>query len=210
MKLSAEHADALGELINIGVGKAAAALNEMVGAHVSLQVPSIRLVTPQQLSQEIEEDSGRRLATVQLGFSGLVSGTAQLIFPSDSASKLVAALTGEEPGTPDLDSERASTLTEVGNIVINGVMGSIANIIEQHLTYNLPAYVEDTAERLVKAACADSEATVLLAQTHFLLAKSGFAIEQELIEGEITLLFEVGAFDALLARIEAVDSKVAE
>ena len=55
MNVSAEEIDALRELINIGVGRAAGALNDMVGAHVELRVPSVRLVSTADIKEVITE-----------------------------------------------------------------------------------------------------------------------------------------------------------
>jgi len=194
MKLTVEQIDALKELINIGVGKAASVLSEMVRCHIRLQVPFIKILLPAELKSEMEELGRYRVAAVRLGFKGPFSGSAALVFPPDSASKLVAVLTGEESGTHDLDSVRVGTLSEVGNIVINGVMGSISNVLKQSINYSLPNYIEDNIDNLLTLGKHDPNATVLLARTRF-------TIEQLYIEGDIILIFEVGSFDSLLAAI---------
>ena len=201
MNVSAEEIDALRELINIGVGRAAGALNDMVGAHVELRVPSVRLVSPAEIKEASTWVNEQELATVRLGFSGEIQGTTELVFPADSASKLVALLTGEELGTPDLDSLRAAALTEVGNILLNAVMGSITNVLQRHIRYELPTYSEETPEALIEAVRSQAEAAVLLAQTHFLVRQSHSSAEQDKIEGEVTLLFGMGSFEVLLERI---------
>ena len=192
ISLTPEQIDALQELVNIGVGRAASVLNEMVEARIILQIPFIQVLSPLNLKQELEgrfdEDY---LAAVRLDFTGAFSGAAELVFPTDSASTLVALLTGEEPGTPDLDALRIGTLSEVGNIVINSVMGSISNVLKQHMDYEVPVYVEDTIENLLTA---DSNVAILLAQARF-------TIEQLQVIGDIILLFELNSFDALLRAI---------
>ena len=208
MNVSAEEIDALRELINIGVGRAAGALNDMVGAHVELRVPSVRLVSTADIGEIIRSIEEKTLAAVRLGFSGEIEGTAELVFPADSASKLVALLTGEELGAPDLDSLRAGTLTEVGNILLNGVMGSITNVLEQRISYQLPTYSEETPEDLFRAVRSQADGAVLLAKTQFLVAQSHFSLEQEKIEGEVTLLFGMGSFQSLVKRIHQMHEEL--
>ena len=208
MNVSAEEIDALRELINIGVGRAAGALNDMVGAHVELRVPSVRLVSPADIKEATRWMNEQELATVRMGFSGEIQGATELVFPADSASKLVALLTGEELGTPDLDSLRAGALTEVGNILLNAVMGSITNVLEQHVSYELPTYSEETPEDLAEAVRSQAQATVLLAQTHFFVRQSHSSVEQEKIEGEVTLLFGMGSFEVLLERIHKIHEEL--
>ncbi|MBD1938849.1 chemotaxis protein CheC [Microcoleus sp. FACHB-68] len=198
MNLTANQIDALQELVNIGVGQAAGVLNEMIDSHIRLQIPFVKILSPIELQQQLESQvNGEQISSVGLGFTGSFSGLAQLVFPADSADMLVAMLTGEELGTPDLDSVKIGTLSEVGNIVINGVMGSISNVLEQRLDYSLPSYTEGTVELLVTSGNLAPKAVVLLAQTRF-------SIERLHIEGDVILIFNVGSFDALLAAIDQV------
>lgn len=194
--------DALKELINIGVGRAAGMLNQMVESHVNLQVPDVRILAPVDFQEhKVVELDMNKLAAVQLTFKGPFSGIAALVFPPDSAAKLVDVLTGEEPGAIDLDAIRIGVLTEVGNIILNGVMGSISNVLEQHLKYTIPTYVEDRIEHLL--ALDDIASTVGI-----VLARTRFTVAQLSIEGDILLLFEVGSLEMLLVAIEAQDLEV--
>ncbi|MBD0388348.1 MAG: chemotaxis protein CheC [Nostoc sp. C3-bin3] len=191
MNVTAEELDALQELINIGVGRAASLLNEMVDSHIRLKIPVVKVLTAneayQELTKRFQDDT---LAAVKLRFAGSFYGTASLIFPTDSALTLVAVLTGEEPGSADLDAVKIGALSEIGNIVINGVMGSLSNVLKKHLNYTLPVYLEDTLENLLLSAY-ESDSKILLAQ-------ASFTIERFEIIGDIILIFLVGTFDALI------------
>ncbi|WP_138497182.1 chemotaxis protein CheX [Nostoc sp. PA-18-2419] len=199
MNVTTEQLDALQELINIGVGRAASLLNEMIDSHISLKIPFVKVLTAteayHELAARFHDDS---LASVRLGFTGSFSGGAGLIFPTESASTLVAVLTGEEPGSADLDAVKIGTLSEIGNIVINGVMGSLSNVLKQHLNYTIPVYLEDTIENLLLPTD-QSDSKILLAQARFI-------IEQLEIIGDIILIFHVGTFDAL---IDAINEEMA-
>lgn len=198
MELTADEIDALKELINIGVGSAAGMLNEMIQFPIQLQIPDIELLSAKDLRSELKKRFGiEALSAVQLGFSGSFSGSAQLLFPTDSAVKLVSVLTGEEKGSPDLDSLKISTLSEVGNMVINGIMGSIGNILDQPLDYAVPYYAEEKIEALLLKEESVDCGSVLLAPTHF-------SIEELQIQGDIMLFFDVGSFQMLLKAIAAV------
>ena len=143
MTLTDLQRDALCEMVNIGVGRAASILSQMLEHPIQLQVPNVEVLPVEELAQALGALAEARLATVQMGFKGAFSGVALLLFPTNSASNLVALLTGEAPGTPDLDSLRSATLTEVGNILVNGVMGAIANAIRHPISYTIPQYSED-------------------------------------------------------------------
>lgn len=191
-QISSAHIDALQELINIGIGRAANMLNQMVESQINLGIPVIRVLSLKDLQKELKlRFKEKAFASVRLSFTGSFSGKANLIFPTESASMLVSILTGEEQGTADLDSVKIGTLSEVGNIVINGIMGSISNILNQHLHYGLPLYSEDSIEQILSLNNG-SEKTV------FLLAQARFDVEMLEIMGDIVLIFEMDAFDALI------------
>jgi chemotaxis protein CheC len=196
MNLTPSQLDVLQEIINIGVGRAANVLNEMIAAHIRLQVPAIKVLSRLDIKQELSARLRLEpISSVRLGFTGTLSGNAHLVFPTDSASKLVAILTDEEIGTPDLDAVKIGTLTEVGNIVINGAIGSISNLLKQQLRYSMPAYIEGSIEQLLTNGSSSINATILLAQTRF-------TIDQLQVEGDIILFFNLGSFDILLTSIE--------
>jgi len=201
MNQNQEKMDVLQELINIGIGKAAGMLNEMLDTHVILRVPIIRILTQENLERELGEISQNPLSAVQMRFKGSFSGNALLLFPPDSAKNLVSVLTGEDSIEDDMDSIRMGTLTEIGNILINCVMGSIGNVLGKQLNYSVPSYFEDSLLNMLQQNDVDAcDATIILARTHFI-------IEEHFINGDIILFFEVGSFDALLNCIDLLIEK---
>lgn len=194
-----EQLDALKEMINIGAGRAAGILNDLLQARVNLKIPVLKIITIGDVKEEIEEKSDERVATVQLRFKGAFSGKAKLVFPTTSASKLISVVMGKDENNDDLDSVRTGVLMEMGNIVINGVMGSISNILSQRITYSTPHYMEEAIN--YDQAPVDPELepsrVLVLAQTHF-------TIEKHKIEGNVALIFDFGSFGMLLEAIDAI------
>lgn len=197
MDLTDEEIDVLKELFNVGVGRAAGTLNEMLSSRVTLQVPSVKVFKRSEMNEEIEEAKTRKVSSVDVTFQGTLTGLAALIFPPDSASKLVAMLAKEESENTDLDAIRAGTLTEVGNIILNGVMGTFSNMLKQQLNFSIPTYKEDVVSNLLSLNGNNPEEMIILARAHF-------KIEEHLIEGDVILLFEVRSFDVLLSSIDNV------
>ncbi len=189
--------DALKEIVNTGVGKAAASLNEMLDSHILLDVPSITLFHPEDPDSGLHDFTGTEISCVQLNFRGTLTGTAALVFPPQSAIELVAALTGEDPEAPCLNAVMAGTLNEVGNIVINGVIGTLGNILAKPFEFSVPNYFEGKLEELLKLGDAASDLTVLLIRT-------SFRVQERQVEGNIFMIFELGSFDALFCAIEGL------
>lgn len=195
MNLTPEQLEALQEVINIGVGQAAGILNEVLSSHIYLEIPFITVLTPDTIKKFLEENMGQdSFSTVKLNFTGSLTGDAELIFPIDSASKLVDLLTDDSGNIPDMDSLKIGVLTEVGNIVISGIMGAISNLLHQELDYFLPLYIEGKAEDILDYQNNGLDYTVLMAQARFTTEKLN-------IQGNIIIVFNLGSFDSLLREI---------
>lgn len=186
--------DALKELVNIGVGRAAASLNDMLESPIKLDVPEVRMLSSQELGSETG-GSTETFSCVQLGFKGSFSGVAALVFPQASAIKLVAALTNEEPETPGLNGIMAGTLNEVGNIVINSVIGTLANILESPFDFTFPHYLHGPLKDLLTMEISTGKKSIMMVKTHFV-------VENRHVEGHIFLVFEAASFDTLLTAID--------
>jgi len=148
-----------------------------------------------ELKSEMEKFGGNRIAAVDLRFKGKFSGSAQLVFPADTAGALVTTLVGEDPTDLDIDSIRAGTLCEIGNVVLNGVMGTIANLLELQFSFSVPGYIEETAENLFGTDIINPSNVIVFARTRFV-------VEELDIEGDIVLFLEVNALHELLEAIE--------
>ena len=194
MRLLPSQVDSLKEMVNIGVGHAAGVLNAMLNSRVKLHVPVVEMMSHEELQTKIQSMGNGNLSSVRLGFKGPFSGNASLVFPADGAIKLVSILTGSEPGSRDLDAMRVGTLTEVGNIVLNGVMGAIGNELKLHVFYSVPIYVDNPFEVILSISQAEVDAYVVWVQT-------SFTLETESIAGDIILVFDVGSLDLLLEAV---------
>jgi len=191
MEIGEDALDAIKELINIGVGRAAGMLNEMTGCTIRLRVPTVRIVTIDELASVKEIRANDISSTVSLAFQGPLRGMSALVFPPESAAALVMLLSGEDNESPELDALRIETLNEVGNIVLNNVMGSIANILDHHLSYTLPRYQEIEVLTLARSVHPPGpDDLVILADTHF-------SLEDREIDGSILLILEMGSLESL-------------
>jgi len=190
IELSPEQEDVLTELVNMGVGRASATLNEMIGHHIRLQVPTVELIRKENLHHYMGYESTDVLSSVQMGFRGDFEGQAVLVFPQEAASILVSSLTDEAQDSPEMDELKSGTLSEIGNILINGVMGSMANFLDVRLNYSVPNYSECQVNQLSSMG---AEGAAIL------LAEASFSIDELKVQGEVLLIFHVGSFQKLLS-----------
>jgi chemotaxis protein CheC len=186
-----EFEDALAELVNIGVGRAAASLASMVKDRIELSVP--RLVTipyselPQHLGLVTELEQQARVSIVQQPFAGGVGGTASILFPIESARKLVSLLTDGALSAEELDLEMEAALTEVGNILINSVLGTLGNVTGVEIVFHLPEYTQ----------CSSKDLETSFGDRDLLLAVVLIGISGQEIKGHMVLLFDMPSMESL-------------
>ncbi len=191
--------DVFKELVNIGVGHAAGILNGMIHSHIRLQAPETRILDGTGLAEYLAGAGRDRVSAVVLDFQSDFSGTAALIFPPESATSLVSMLIGEEDFPLDQDSLRIGTLQEVGNIVLNGVLGTFGNILREHIDYSPPGYFEDAVSNLGLAGHDGQPVVVLMARTPFWF-------EDKHIQGEVLLVFLMSTFHVVLEAVDRIAS----
>jgi len=130
--------DALTEIVNIGVSRAAANLRKMVGDQVSLSVPSIEVVTQRRAARLISEREISQLVAIRQDFTGAFSGRALLIFPETNSLELVRAVTGGELTAEEVLEMEHEALAETGNVILNSCLATMANMLRRSLTMAIP------------------------------------------------------------------------
>ena len=142
-----EH-DALTEIINIGVNRAAANLRKMIGDQVHLSVPSIDIVTQRRAARLISEREITELIAVRQDFSGPFSGRAMLIFPESNSLELVRAATGGTLKLEEMLDMEHEALAETGNIILNSCLATMANMLQRSMTMTIPQIIRGTGNVL--------------------------------------------------------------
>src|SRR6185369_4347314 len=92
MELTPAHQETLTELINIGYGRAAAALSELTGRRINLDVPKVAVYPVQEIGTALKDVLSGEVASVHQVFSGPVSGNALLLLDRDAALMLNSLL----------------------------------------------------------------------------------------------------------------------
>jgi chemotaxis protein CheC len=196
-----EH-DALTELVNIGVSRAASGLRKMVGHHVTLSVPSVEVVTRTTAAALIRERESEQLIAVRQDFQGAFFGRALLIFPLASSHELVRAVTGDELSPSELKEMETEALAETGNVVINSCLATMANMLQKPLTMSLPQVIRGDGKLFFELEEMDTRSGVVL----FLYIN--FSVGGWDIRGYIAMLMDMPSLDALKSLINEFISRV--
>jgi chemotaxis protein CheC len=195
--------DALTELVNIGVSRAAVSLRKMVGDQVILSVPSLELMTRAAAAKLIREQENDFLVAVCQDFEGAFSGRALLIFPEDSSLALVHAVAGGPlVGADDAHLMEDEALAETGNIVLNGCLASMANMLQGRLTLSLPIVLRGNGKLLFDSTESQADTRVVL----FLYIN--FAINDRDVRGYIAMTMDLPSLALLKGRVNDFIARV--
>ena len=184
--------DSIKEFINIGMGKAGKVLNAMLDSHIVLSVADVEILTEKDVDIILKEKNESKFSKVKMDFSGEIEGSTSMILSNSSALNLVQALTGDELETEDLDAIRIGTLSEIGNIVINSLMGMISNILKMNLKYSVPQHNENTFTEIFQNAITGTKVKNVLIKI-----STNFEVENLSIQGSIVLFLSLKSFDRL-------------
>lgn len=177
--------DALSELVNIGVSRAAVSLRKMVGKQVLLSVPSVEVVTQDAAAALIGQRESDDLVAIRQEFAGAFSGQALLIFPEDNSLELVRAIVGEETDADELASLKDEALAETGNVILNGCLGTIANMLKQSLQMSLPNVIYGDGKVLFDVVAErEKEGLVLFLYINF-------SVQDRNIRGYIAMIMDL-------------------
>lgn len=183
--------DALTEIVNIGVSRAASSLRKMIDDQVLLSVPSIEVVSQRRAARLIGEREAAELVAVRQDFSGPFSGRALLIFPEANSLELVRAVTGGELSAQDVLDMEHEALAETGNIILNSCLATMANMLKRSLTMTIPEVLRGDGARLFEVD--ETSATDGLV----LFLYIDFAVRRHDIRGYIAMVMDLPSLAVL-------------
>jgi chemotaxis protein CheC len=147
-KLTEEHLDALREISNVGMGNAATALSQMVSDTVDLHVPAVTLADIVDVPDLIGGPE-QVVVGITMKIQGDACGNILLVFPEESAHRLVKQLLGRQDSGPRFDEMAESTLKEVGNILASSYLGAMGSLLNLMLIPSIPAFAHDMSGAVI-------------------------------------------------------------
>lgn len=186
--------DALGEVFNIGVGRAAASLSQIVNDEVLLTAPDVSLVHVDRAAALLRSSELQQFSSVSQTFSGPFEAQAMLVFPESNALEIVRLMLGPHITIEELSEFEQEAMCEIGNIILNACMSSLADIFHVCFTSTLPLHRFGDTENLPVLE-GDEDQMVLLLQVDMV-------ISQQCIRGHILFLLSVVSMSSLLACLD--------
>jgi chemotaxis protein CheC len=194
--------DALTEIVNIGVSRAASSLRKMIGDQVLLSIPSIEVVSQSRAARLISEREVTDLVAVRQDFAGPFSGRALLIFPETNSLELVRAVTGGELTAQEVVDMEGEALCETGNVILNACLATMANMLKRSLTMTIPEIIRGNSARLFEVGAGSPGGGLVL----FLYID--FAVRSRDIRGYIAMIMDIPSLETLKELLEEFIERV--
>lgn len=190
--LSEMEKDAFSEILNIGVGHAAASLSQMVGQEIKLSIPVVEIMEREEAAAVLGGVQNSSITGVREKFAGTFQGEAFLFFPEENSLELVKLLLDEDLPLEVLTEMQQEALTEVGNIILTGCLSTLADILKEEISNEVPEFSQGSARDILKTRTESLiDKKILFLKTMIL-----FSIKEQDIEGHVTFLMDLDEMDA--------------
>ena len=200
--------DILKEIFNISVGKAAGVLSEIVNKKVLLNVPNIawRSNSIQEITIEdyIPTQISGALMVSSIEFQENITGKANLIFSADKMKKFICLCLNEDENaleSQDFTDIDFDIIKEIGNIILNSILGETGNFLNINFNYSLPEVKifdridlgRDIQER---------------GYSHLLILHITFILEDTEIEGAIIIDLTISSMNEIINVINGIEANL--
>ena len=182
--------DALTELVNLGVSNAALGLREMVREEIVLTVPRVQIITRDAAVADLSEREAKRLVGVHQDFEGDITGRALVIFPELKSIELVRAVVGRDLSLDEIFELEQEALAETGNILLNGCLSTIANLLGRTLRISLPEVIYGEALDFFTASSTTMDDRILFIYINF-------AVRERDLQGYIAMFLDMPSLATL-------------
>jgi chemotaxis protein CheC len=197
MRLTEEQADALAEVVNIALGRAAAALSDLTGHRVLIEVPRIAVYPIPDLKAVLGNIGQQEITTVHQIFTGAVAGDALLVLGHAGAVELVRLLTDNPMAGPRLDISDREVLTEIGNVLLNACLGTFGNLLQVQMRFLVPRLHLESLDDLLDSLLIETEEL-----RYALVITAHFSLRDSAVSGHVLAILGMPALERLIRAIE--------
>ncbi|CAN2039926.1 hypothetical protein GMMP15_140067 [Candidatus Magnetomoraceae bacterium gMMP-15] len=200
IKIKARHINALKILIEQGINDAIDTLQSMSDLKMELNNLNIKMSSAQELTKNLVErlkSKTNRIRIVGIEFSGPVSGLASLALTYEDSSVIIKSLINDADNNEQVDISM-DTFSEIANVLINRIVGSIGNFLKKSIIFSAPIYF------------ATSKSSVMIdkSKSIIFIAQTILKVNQDCkIESDISLAFQRDSFKTLVQALEKKKKK---
>jgi chemotaxis protein CheC len=194
--------DALSELFNVGLHRAAASLSQLTGQRIVLNMPKLVVCETREIEQSLANLLGGEIATIHQMFGGAVAGDAVLLIEHDKAAALARMMSaGEAAMGGRIDQPAREVLAEVGNVVLGACLSAFGDVLQTPVSFSVPRMHLESLRTILSSLLVETGET-----QYAVVVATQFRLSEEAVDGY--LIVAVGARS--LARIsQALRDRVA-
>jgi chemotaxis protein CheC len=199
LQLSELQLDALAEAFNLSLGEAAEVFSQLISEEVVLSVPVVELIDRADLSVKLAPLQNARgndrvcgITQQFVGGNGFQTSTV-LLFPEGGSLEIVRRMLGDETSAESITELEQDALAEVGNIIINGCMSSLANLFHRELLGTIPEVQVSSGEALVSTHCRTERV---------LLARVGMHLSRRDVHGFVLFMMDTASILSFVGDVE--------
>jgi len=180
MVFSEDELDIIKESLNIGLGESALALSEILNDFIQIDVPDITIELWSKAKDILKSKFDNHVSVYQ-DFLGDLQGKSYVLYPNDSLDSLLSILIDEENIDDNMQND---ILMEVSNILINSLIGSIGNLLNEDIRCSLPEIEIKDFDELVNK------------EDYFLvIIDTNLRFKKKSIDINILIIFSINSFD---------------
>lgn len=203
MDITDDQHDALTEILNIAIGRAANSLNQMVKEEIVLSIPEIGFLGHDEAVAAYQDLIQGQISAIKQRFESSFSGDALLIFPERQSLTLVQHILGDLVDKAGMTELELETMSEVGNVVLNACLSSLADQLQTPINSSLPEYLSKSLQSIFRDSLGN-----MPSEMHVLIVKVNFRTQHSEISGYIMLIVDILSANTFLHEIDAYVDRV--
>ncbi|WDD91060.1 chemotaxis protein CheC [Burkholderia sp. FERM BP-3421] len=202
--LTAEQRDALQEIANLAMGRAAARLALLLGTFIELSVPRVRVVKAAEAGRTLRDMTGihENITAVRQGFRSDIKGEALVLCRSAGLGQLVSLVDGAYTDTECETITQAELVFDVANVLMGACVSSILDELGRTPVFSPPGLLgADIALDDVFQPAVLAWSVALLLEVNFGLEDDGFRAHFVMLMAEDSIRQMSDALDTLLSSL---------
>lgn len=190
--------DVLKEISNIGTGNAATAISKMMGGQINIEVPIIKFLDFNELS-EIIGGAENEVIGILVTLSEDIDGMMMFVMDTHSATVVVNNLLqrDEEEDITECNEMIQSALAEFGNIIAGSYLAAISKLTGLTCSPSVPALSHDMAGAVLSVPAIEFGKV----SDKVLLIQSVFSYKSKKAEGFFILVPTLQAFNIIFDKL---------
>ncbi len=206
IQLTEAQTDALMEVSNVGVSRAARQLSDLMHNKITLTIPSIELLTIDEVEDHFKLSKDEMIYCIYAFMQGGLEGCTMLMFHDEDSRKLLTILIKRMSSQANIGplDDTDDILVELGNIVISSTLGAMSDMLGEAIKFGPPSYKKDQLHKLLRLNVKMSESNeewASLAITTVLRA------ENHDIRGNLLMIFRLNSLQRLMDKLDKIVEK---